>query len=80
MPVWMWLNIPLMVLVFAAVVGIPYWLVLRHPDQDAPASRRFARAAYKVPAQGRREESGERGEHEQRFPAVNGQRYHITTR
>jgi hypothetical protein len=26
MPVWMWLNIPLMVLVFGAVVGIPYWL------------------------------------------------------
>jgi hypothetical protein len=36
MPTWMWLNIPLLVLVFAAVVGISYWLVLRHPDEKAP--------------------------------------------
>jgi hypothetical protein len=38
MPTWMWLNIPLLVLVFAAVVGISYWLVLRHPDEKAPAT------------------------------------------
>jgi hypothetical protein len=29
---WLWLNIPLMVLFAAAVVGIPLWLVLRRPD------------------------------------------------
>jgi hypothetical protein len=34
----MWLNIPLLVLVFAAVVGISYWLVIRHPDEKAPAT------------------------------------------
>jgi hypothetical protein len=38
MPTWMWLNIPLLVLVFAAVVGISYWLVLKHPDEKAPAT------------------------------------------
>ena len=36
MPTWTWLNIPLLVLVFAAVVGISYWLVVRHPDEKAP--------------------------------------------
>jgi zona occludens toxin (predicted ATPase) len=34
----MWLNIPLLILVFAAVVGISYWLVIRHPDEKAPAT------------------------------------------
>ena len=29
---WLLLNIPLMVLFFALWVGIPLWLVLRHPD------------------------------------------------
>jgi hypothetical protein len=29
---WFWLNIPLMVLVFSAVCGIPLWLVIKHPD------------------------------------------------
>jgi hypothetical protein len=29
---WLWLNISLMVLFAAAVVGIPLWLVLRRPD------------------------------------------------
>jgi hypothetical protein len=37
---WLWLNIPLMVLFAAAVVGIPLWLVLRRPDfGPEPASR-----------------------------------------
>jgi hypothetical protein len=29
---WMWLNIPLMVLVVLAVAGIPLWLVLTRPE------------------------------------------------
>ena len=29
---WLLLNIPLMVLFFALWVGIPLWLVRRHPD------------------------------------------------
>ena len=37
---WLWLNVPLMVLFAAAVVGIPLWLVLRRPDfGPEPASR-----------------------------------------
>jgi hypothetical protein len=28
----LWMNIPLMVLIFALWVGIPLWLVLRRPD------------------------------------------------
>jgi hypothetical protein len=39
MPIWFWLNIPAMVLVFSAVVGIPTWLVLRWPDQKREHSR-----------------------------------------
>jgi len=41
---WMWMNIPLMVVFSALWVGIPTWLVLRHPDRKpelaaAPAVR-----------------------------------------
>lgn len=55
---WMLMNIPLMVLAFALMAGIPAWLVLKHPDQDpkpavvTPALRTLARtgsedAAYR---------------------------------
>ncbi len=30
---WMWMNIPLMVIFFALMVGTPTWLVLTHPDR-----------------------------------------------
>jgi hypothetical protein len=37
---WMWVNVPLMVVFFCAVAGIPLWLVLRRPDfGPAPAGR-----------------------------------------
>lgn len=29
---WFWLNIPLAALFFAAVAGIPMWMVTKHPD------------------------------------------------
>jgi hypothetical protein len=29
---WFWMNVPLMVVFFAAMTGIPMWLTLRHPD------------------------------------------------
>jgi hypothetical protein len=42
---WLWLNLPLDVLFFAAMSGIPLWLVLRHPD-TGPAPRQAA-AGYR---------------------------------
>jgi hypothetical protein len=41
---WLWVNVPLMVLFVALWVGIPTWLVLKHPDHKptlaaAPAVR-----------------------------------------
>jgi len=29
---WLWMNVPLMAVFFAAWTGIPLWLSLRHPD------------------------------------------------
>lgn len=29
---WFWMNIPPMVVFFAALTGIPLWLTFRHPD------------------------------------------------
>ena len=30
---WFWLNMPLAVAFFAIWVGVPMWLILRHPDR-----------------------------------------------
>jgi hypothetical protein len=35
----LWINIPLMALAFALWVGIPMWMVLRHPDKDPRETR-----------------------------------------
>ncbi|HEV3382080.1 MAG TPA: hypothetical protein VG142_14025 [Trebonia sp.] len=35
----LWINIPLMVLAFALWVGVPMWLVLRHPDEHPRKTR-----------------------------------------
>ena len=29
---WLWINIPLGVVLFSAMVGIPLWMVFRRPD------------------------------------------------
>ena len=34
---WFWLNIPLGALFLLAISGIPFWMVIRRPD-DRPAS------------------------------------------
>ncbi len=50
MPVWFWLNIPLGAVIFLAIVGIPLWLVIKHPDtgeEIAPAASR-RRAAIPI--------------------------------
>jgi hypothetical protein len=35
----MWMNIPLMVLAFSLWVGVPMWMVLRHPDRHPAETR-----------------------------------------
>jgi hypothetical protein len=35
----LWMNIPLMILAFGVWVGVPLWLVLRHPDRHPGESR-----------------------------------------
>jgi hypothetical protein len=35
----LWINIPLMVLFFALVVGIPMWMVLKRPDRHPGNTR-----------------------------------------
>ena len=35
----LWMNIPLMVLAFALWVGVPMWMVLRHPDRHPRETR-----------------------------------------
>jgi len=35
----LWMNIPLMVLAFGAWVGVPLWIVLRHPDRPPRENR-----------------------------------------
>jgi hypothetical protein len=45
---WLLLNIPLAVLFFALWVGIPMWLVLKHPDTGATLAA--APAVTRLPA------------------------------
>lgn len=39
----LWINIPLMVLAFAIITGVPLWMVIRRPDRD-PRETRVAQA------------------------------------
>ena len=58
---WMWLNIPLMVLVVLAVAGIPLWLVLTRPeysgrpDGSALDAEMHAQRLVELAKQGRRQ-------------------------
>jgi hypothetical protein len=62
----LWMNIPLMVLAFGAWVGVPLWLVFRHPDRHpretrtAPAYLRAARPKRPAPIRARAYD-GQRG-------------------
>jgi hypothetical protein len=47
---WFWVNIPLMVIFFAAVAGIPLWLVFKHPDTGPGGAQRAQRRAQVRPA------------------------------
>jgi hypothetical protein len=35
----LWLNIPLMVLAFGLMTGVPLWMVLRRPDRNPAETR-----------------------------------------
>ncbi len=37
--IFLWINIPLMVLAFALWVGVPMWMILRRPDRDPRETR-----------------------------------------
>jgi hypothetical protein len=52
---WIWLNIPLGVLVVLAIAGIPMWLVVKHPDArpDLAAAARPDLAAAALPSRDR---------------------------
>jgi hypothetical protein len=54
---WLLLNIPLAVLFFAVWVGIPLWLVLKHPDTGPALAA--APAVTRLPARDR-EDAGYR--------------------
>ena len=48
--IWFVLNIPLAVAFFAALVGIPLWLVIKHPDTPPDHSEAHAYLAAKAAA------------------------------
>jgi hypothetical protein len=35
----LWMNIPLMIVAFGLWVGVPLWLVLRHPERNPKENR-----------------------------------------
>jgi hypothetical protein len=43
MGTWFWLNIPLAVAIFSAVVGIPLWMVIKRPDTGHDVAETRAR-------------------------------------
>ena len=45
----LWMNIPLMVLAFGLIAGIPLWMVLRRADWHAKPEARSCRLTWSVP-------------------------------
>jgi hypothetical protein len=59
---WLWLNVPLAALFFAAWSGIPLWMVLRYPDRHRePAIQAPAQAVQAMPADLQLTRSPDRG-------------------
>jgi hypothetical protein len=56
-----WLNIPLAILVIAAVVGIPMWMTFRHPERHPDYAQ--AQAHYRTKAARARGQAVRLGEH-----------------
>jgi hypothetical protein len=51
---WLLLNVPQMVLFFALLVGVPMWLVLKHPDTGPAAAE--APAVTRLPVRRREDD------------------------
>jgi hypothetical protein len=48
----LWMNTPLMIIAFGLWVGVPLWLVLRHPERDPKENRAmpaYLRAQQRAP-------------------------------
>ena len=60
----LWMNVPLMVLAFGLIVGIPLWMVHRHPDRHPAETRTvpayIVRQRREVAAQRQRPSRGPR--------------------
>jgi hypothetical protein len=48
---WFWMNIPLAVAFFGVWVGVPMWLILRHPDRGPAPVAAPAQARQAAPAE-----------------------------
>ena len=44
MGTYLWLNVPLMALIFAAMCGIPLWMVIKRPDTGQEIKETVRRA------------------------------------
>jgi hypothetical protein len=44
MSTWFWLNIPICVAIFSAIIGVPMWLVFKRPDTGHDITAAAARA------------------------------------
>lgn len=44
MSTWFWLNIPICIAIFSAIVGVPMWLVFKRPDTGQEITAAAARA------------------------------------
>ena len=51
-PAWILLNIPLAALMLAFTVGLPLWVIFKHPEENrpVPVSREVLRPVRPVPA------------------------------
>jgi hypothetical protein len=54
---WIWMNIPAAAVIFAAIVGIPLWIVINYPDGVA-GRRRSGAQPVTVPVSDHRPRPG----------------------
>jgi hypothetical protein len=47
---WFWLNMPLAAVIFALIVGVPLWMVIKHPDTGTDYAAQAPEARPLAPA------------------------------